>query len=88
MKIRTIFAESWIGYIGELFKQYETVDIYRINIKSSDFFSDNNMTAIVGTINRRGVALQLIVQQHILFHQGIKLPIMPIKYLNYLSIIL
>lgn len=56
MKIRTIFAESWIGYIGELFKQYETVDIYRINIKSSDFFSDNNMTAIVGTINRRGVA--------------------------------
>ena len=48
MKIRTIFAESWIGYIGELFKQYETVDIYRINIKSSDFFSDNNMTAIVG----------------------------------------
>lgn len=47
------------------------------------------MTAIVGTIKTGEVLhLQLIVQQHILFHQGIKLPIMPIKYLNYLSIIL
>ena len=32
--------------------------------------------------------MQLIVQQRIVFHHGIRLQIMLIKYLNYLGIIL